>query len=88
MLSDIEKAFAEVLLRLAAEFHHRNPVKQYVQQRYGDRRSRSRIWQFKTTQFDGLNVGLFAKYVNTFLKIKQDTNGCASLRVGDATKAQ
>ena len=36
------------------------------------------IWSYKTTRFDGVSGGIFAKYIDVFLKIKQQASGFPS----------
>jgi len=33
------------------------------------------VWQYRTTQFDGVSGGLFVEYINKFLKLKQEASG-------------
>ena len=44
------------------------------------------VWQYETTRFDGQSGGLFANYVNTFLKIKQESSGWPSWCKDDESK--
>ena len=46
------------------------------------------IWQYKSTQYDQASGegGLFAAYVNTFLRLKQQASGWPSLCTDDTTK--
>ncbi|OXU16751.1 hypothetical protein TSAR_012924, partial [Trichomalopsis sarcophagae] len=44
------------------------------------------IWQYDTTRFDGTKGGLFAEYVNLFLKIKQESSSWPSWCVDQESK--
>ena len=46
------------------------------------------IWQYKSTQYDQASSedGLFAAYVNTFLRLKQQASGWPSWCTDDTTK--
>ncbi|XP_031781451.1 uncharacterized protein LOC116416625 [Nasonia vitripennis] len=46
------------------------------------------IWQYDTTRFDGTKGGLFAQYVNLFLKIKQEASDWPSWCINENAKAR